>query len=68
MIAESGLNDPRVMRVPEIGGHKTHGATPAEAIAMGADMVASYLDVCRTNGRPIPAPRLFDGEGGAATA
>lgn len=39
-----------IVTVPEIGGHKTHGATPAEAIAMGTDLVASYLDACRTNG------------------
>ena len=48
-----------IVTVSELGDAKTHGATPAEAVEMGADLVASYLDFCRRRGEPVPAPRLF---------
>ena len=48
-----------IVTVPELGNAKTHGATPAEAVEMGADLVASYLDVCRAEGRPVPPPWFF---------
>jgi predicted RNase H-like HicB family nuclease len=52
-------DDVWIVTVPELDGAKTHGTTPTEAVAMGADLVASYLDYCRRRGEPVPAPRLF---------
>jgi predicted RNase H-like HicB family nuclease len=52
-------DDAWIVTVSELGDAKTHGATPAEAVEMGADLVATYLDSCRRHGEPIPAPRLF---------
>ena len=48
-----------IVTVPEVGNAKTHGGTPAEAVEMGAEMVAAYLGMRRRRGEPVPAPRLF---------
>ncbi len=48
-----------IVTVPELPGCRTHGATQGEAVAMGRDAIAAWLDANRAWGRPIPAPRLF---------
>ncbi len=49
-----------IATLPEFGGRHTHGATPAEAVEMGAELAALCLDVLRRSGEPIPPPRLFN--------
>jgi predicted RNase H-like HicB family nuclease len=49
-----------LVTVPEIGNAHTHGATPAKAVEVGAELVASCLSFRRRRGEPVPAPRLFD--------
>lgn len=61
LVQWSPEDDAFLVTVPELEDAHTHGATPAEAIEMGADLVASYLDFCRRRGEPAPAPRLFNG-------
>ncbi len=45
-----------VVHVPELPGLRTHGATHAEAIAMGKEAFAVWLDGLRASGEPIPKP------------
>lgn len=59
LVQWSPEDDAWIVTVPENGDAKTHGAIPAEAVEMGADLVASYPDFCRRRGEPVPAPRLF---------
>jgi predicted RNase H-like HicB family nuclease len=61
LVQWSPEDDAWIVTVPELGDAKTHGVSPAEAVAMGADLVATYLDFCRRRGEPVPAPRLFGG-------
>lgn len=48
-----------IVTVPELGNAKTHSTTPAEAVEMGAEMVAAYLGMRRRRGEPVPEPGLF---------
>ena len=49
-----------IVSVPELGDFvKTHGATPAEAVEMGAEVVAAVLGAHRRRGEPVPPPRFF---------
>ena len=48
-----------IVTVPELGNVKTHSATPAEAVEMGAEMVATGLSALRALGEPVPPPRFF---------
>ena len=49
-----------IVAVPELGDFaKTHGGTPAEAVEMGAEMVAAFLGADRARGRSVPPPRFF---------
>jgi predicted RNase H-like HicB family nuclease len=59
LVQWSPEDDAWIVTVPELGDAKTHGATPAQAAEMGADLVATYLDYCRRHGEPVPEPRLF---------
>jgi predicted RNase H-like HicB family nuclease len=59
LVQWSPEDDAWIVTVPELGNAKTHGATPAEAVEMGADLVATYLDYGRRHGEEVPAPRLF---------
>ena len=47
-----------IATAPEFGGIATHGASPTEAVEMGAEMVATALAGKRAAGEPVPAPRL----------
>lgn len=47
-----------LITVPELPGLLTHGATPAEAVAMGRDAIGAYISALRYLGEPVPAPRL----------
>jgi predicted RNase H-like HicB family nuclease len=48
-----------IATAPELSGIATHGSSPAEAVEMGAEMVATALAGLRAWGEPVPAPRLF---------
>jgi len=48
-----------IVTVPELGNAKTHGATPAEAIAMGAELAATVVSAHRALNEPVPLPRFF---------
>jgi len=49
-----------IVTVPELGdGARTHGASPTEAVEMGAEMVATALHAYRRRGRPVPPPTFF---------
>lgn len=47
-----------LVRVPEIPELRTHGATHAEAVEMGEEAIAVWLDGLGATGQPIPAPRF----------
>lgn len=49
-----------VVTVPELPGCMTHGATYEEAVAQAQDAIASWIEVAREDGDPIPPPRTFD--------
>lgn len=55
--------DPRgdiyVVTVPELEGCVTHGATYEEAVRQGQDAIATWLDIAREWGGPIPVPRTY---------
>jgi predicted RNase H-like HicB family nuclease len=40
----------------------THGATYAEAAAMGQDCLESLIDSYEVSGLPLPSPQVFDSE------
>jgi predicted RNase H-like HicB family nuclease len=46
-----------LVRVPELPGLRTHGSTHAEAVEMGEEAIAVWLDGLRSIGAPIPQPR-----------
>ena len=48
-----------VVTVPELPGCRTHGKTYEEAVRQGQDPIASWIDVSRELGLPIPAPRVL---------
>jgi predicted RNase H-like HicB family nuclease len=47
-----------VVRVPELPGCVTHGATYEEAVRQGQDAIASWIDAARAWGHPIPPPKV----------
>jgi len=48
-----------IATIPELPGCRTHGKTQVEAVEMGRDAIAEWLDANRAWERPIPAPHLF---------
>jgi predicted RNase H-like HicB family nuclease len=44
------------VQVPDLPGCMTHGGDMDEALEMAADAIATWLDACRTLGRPFPEP------------
>ena len=46
-----------LVECPELPAVKTHGATHEEAVAMGEEMIATYLWSLRRRGLPVPKPR-----------
>ncbi len=60
MIIEwSEEDDAYVVTVPELPGCVTHGSTYAEAVRQGEDAIATWLEMARASGDPIPAPRVL---------
>lgn len=60
MIVEwSDEDDAYIVTVAELPGCRTHGATRAEAVAMGEEAIAGWLAVARERGEPPPTPRQF---------
>lgn len=49
-----------VVRVPELPGCVTHGATYVEAARMGEEAIEAWLAGARHWGRPIPLPASID--------
>jgi predicted RNase H-like HicB family nuclease len=47
-----------VVRVPELPGCATHGATYEEAVRQGQDAIESWIDAAIAWGDPVPAPRV----------
>ena len=62
LVQWSPEDDAFLVTVAEFGDVHTHGATPAEAVEMGAELVATCLSALRARGRPIPSPRLFNNQ------
>ena len=58
VIAWSEEDDAYLVRVPELPGLVTHGATHEEAVAMGEEAIATWLAGLRHFGHPVPPPRL----------
>lgn len=48
-----------IATLPELGNAHTHGATPAEAVEMGAEVAAAVLRARRRRGEPVPPPTFF---------
>jgi len=57
-IAWSPEDDAYLVSVPEIPGLRTHGATHAEAVEMGEEVIATWLAGMRSEGRPVPLPQF----------
>jgi predicted RNase H-like HicB family nuclease len=63
MIIEwSDADDAYIVTVPELPGCRTHGATRAEAVAMGDEAIVGWIDAMRSWGQPVPGPRVFAAE------
>jgi|1186.fasta_scaffold601756_2 predicted RNase H-like HicB family nuclease len=61
MINWSDEDQAYIVCVPEFGtGAKTHGATFAEAVRMGKDLIDSLIQWAEEEGVALPAPLLFD--------
>lgn len=59
LVIEWSLRDDAfLVSVPELPGLRTHGATHTEAVAMGEDAIAVWLDGLRATGQVVPAPRF----------
>jgi predicted RNase H-like HicB family nuclease len=50
-----------IVTAPELPGCRTHGATRAEALLRGEEIVAEWLEIAAESGWEVPAPRQFDG-------
>jgi predicted RNase H-like HicB family nuclease/DNA-binding XRE family transcriptional regulator len=50
-----------IVSVPDLPGVHTHGATRAEAAAMGDEVVAVVVGYLRSAGRPVPLPSPYSG-------
>ncbi len=61
MIIEwSDEDDAYIVSLPEWGDLvHTHGATYAEAVAMGEDLLAALIASRQQHGEPLPPPRAF---------
>jgi predicted RNase H-like HicB family nuclease len=51
-----------LVRVPELPGCITHGATYEEAVRQGKEAIEGWLEATRACGRPIPPPRVLVAE------
>ncbi len=58
VIEWSPRDDAFLVSVPELPGLRTPGATHAEAVEMGEDAIAVWLDGLRATGQAIPNPRF----------
>lgn len=48
-----------LVRVPELPGCMTHGATYEEAVQKGMEAIEGWIEANRAWGRPIPEPRVL---------
>jgi len=60
VIAWSEPDQTFVVRVPELVGCVTHGATYEEAVAQAQDAIAAWIDGETAMGRAIPHPRAYE--------
>ena len=45
---------------PEVPGCTSHGATPEQALAMGAEALAGHFELLARDGDPLPEPAPLD--------
>ena len=48
-----------IVTAPELPGCRTHGATRAEALERGEEVIEGWIEATRDWGRPVPPPRDF---------
>ncbi len=48
-----------IVTVPELPGCRTHGATRAEAVLQGEEVIEGWIEATRAWGYPVPPPRDF---------
>ncbi len=48
-----------VVRVPELPGCVTHGATYEEAIQQGKDAIESWIMAAIADNEPVPPPKVY---------
>ncbi len=48
-----------IVTVPESPGCRTHGATRAEALRQGEEVIEGWIEATRAWGYPVPPPRDF---------
>lgn len=55
--------DPRdsiyVVTVPELDGCMTHGSTYEEAVRLGQDAIATWIEGACEDGEPLPPPTYY---------
>ena len=67
MINWSDTNGCYIVSIPEFGrAAKTHGETWEEAVAMGKDLMESFVMWTKNDGDPLPEPLQFDDRTGYA--
>ncbi len=59
VIAWSDEDQAFIVTVPELPGCITHGPTYEDAVAMGHEAIAGFIEALRTWGDPVPAPRTY---------
>jgi predicted RNase H-like HicB family nuclease len=48
-----------IVTVPELPGCRTHGETYQEAVTMGLEAIAGWLEAAKEAGWTIPPPRII---------
>lgn len=61
IIEWSAEDEVYIATVPELPGCRTHGATRAEALRKGEEIIAEWLEIAAERDWETPAPRVFDG-------
>jgi predicted RNase H-like HicB family nuclease len=59
LLAWSEEDQAFIVRVPELPGWITHGATYEEAVTKGHKAIAGFVDALRTWGDPVPPPHSY---------
>jgi predicted RNase H-like HicB family nuclease len=59
LLAWSEEDQAFIVRVPELPGCITHGATYEEAVTRGHEAIAGFVEALRAWGDPVPPPRTY---------